>query len=499
MNEYLLPTLLAVFSDPMILITIAVGVAAGLIVGAIPGLTATMALALLVPLTFTMDFQTSIALLMGVYCGAISAGLVGSIVLNIPGTPAAAATCLDGYPMAAKGQLSRALGLGVYASMIGGVLSGICLVLLAPLLSDFAMGFGPWENFAIVVFTFLTIASLAQGDMVKAVAAAAFGVSLSLIGYSDSVGGSRFTLGIADLEGGINILPALIGAFALPQLIMDTDGIGTHKSKLTQAFSLREFMAAFREVLTVKISLLRATAIGVIVGILPGVGPGLSNILAYSQERNFSKTPEKFGTGELPEAIVAPEAANNASMGGALVPMLTLGIPGDTATLMLISALMLHDIQPGPLLFVMNADYVAFIFVTFFVAFLFCTVLYHVGIRAIISVLNIPTQYIVSIIFMLCVIGSYVLNNRMFDVYTLLLFGLLGYGMRIARFPILPMILGMILGPMAEEQLRLAIEYGSGSLLPFATRPISAAILGVTVLLLLRPLIKMVWRRPAVS
>ncbi|MCD1635203.1 tripartite tricarboxylate transporter permease [Martelella mediterranea] len=490
MSGYIFSALGDLAANPMLLVMIAAGVAAGLVIGSIPGLTSTMALALLVPLTFTMDFESSIGLLMGVYCGAISGGLVGAIVLNIPGTPAAAATCLDGYPMAKKGQLSRALGLGVYASMIGGVISGLALVLIAPALSRFAMQFGPWEYFAIVIFTFLTIASLSEGDTLKAVAIAMFGVCLSMIGYSTGVGASRFSFGVAAFEGGINVLPALVGAFALPQLILDTDRIGATVNRLQTAFRLPEFARAFTEVLSVKWALLRSTLIGIGIGILPGVGPGLSNILAYSQARASSKTPEKFGTGELPEAIVSPEAANNASMGGSLIPMLTLGIPGDASTLMLLSALMLHNVEPGPLLFVMNGDYVAFIFVAFFVSFAFCTIFYHLLIGTIIRVLTIPTQYIVSVIFVLCVIGSYVLNNRMFDVYTLLAFGVLGYGLRVARFPILPLILGIILGPMAEEQLRLALEYGRGSYLPFVTRPFSAVILALTLVAIVVPLLR---------
>lgn len=490
MNDFMLTALQALLYDPTTLILIAAGVAAGLVIGSIPGLTATMALALLVPLTFSMDFKPAIGLLMGVYCGAISGGLVGAIVLNIPGTPAAAATCLDGYPMAKKGQLSRALGLAVYASMIGGVLSGLALVLIAPALSRFAMQFGPWEYFMIVIFTFLTIASLSEGDTLKAVAIAFVGVCLSMIGYSEGIGESRFTFGISDFEGGLNVLPALIGAFALPQLILDTDRIGHKVRSLDAAFKLPEFMRAFFEVMTVKWALVRASLIGIAIGILPGVGPGLSNILAYSQARSSSRTPEKFGQGELPEAVVAPEAANNASMGGSLIPMLTLGIPGDAATLMLLSALMLHNVEPGPLLFVMHGDYVAFIFVAFFVSFAFCAVFYHLLIGSIIKALTVPTRYIVAVIFVLCVIGSYVLNNRMFDVYTLLAFGVLGYALRLARFPILPLILGLILGPMAEEQLRLALEYGRGSYLPFFTRPLSAVILGLTVLSLVIPVIR---------
>ena len=491
MTDYILTALQTAATSPLLLAVIAFGVACGLIIGSIPGLTSTMALALLVPVTFGMEFEVAIALLMGVYCGAISGGLVGAIMLNIPGTPASAATCLDGYPMAAKGQVSRALGLGVYASMIGGTLSGLALVFIAPALADFALSFGPWEYFAIIVCTFFTIASLSGGETLKAIAVAFFGMCISLIGYSESVGASRFTFGISDLEGGISVMPALIGAFALPQLIMDTDRIGITVNRVRARFILKDFMAAIWEVLSVRWALLRSTLIGIGIGILPGVGPGLSNILSYGRAREASPTPEKFGKGELPESIVAPEAANNASMGGALVPMLTLGIPGDASTLMLLGALMLHDIEPGPLLFIEHGGYVAFIFVSFFLAFAFCVIFYHLLIGIIIRVLTIPTQYIVPVIFALCVVGCYVLNTRIFDVYCLLAFGLLGSALRIANFPILPLILGLILGPMAEEQLRLALEYGQGSFLPFITRPLSGTIVVLTLVSASIPL----WRK----
>ena len=289
MIDHITLSLQTLITSPISLALVAIGVAAGLVIGSIPGLTATMALALLVPLTFSMDFQPAIALLMGVYCGAISGGLVGAIVLNIPGTPSSAATCLDGYPMAAKGQLSRALGIGVYSSMIGGALSGLALVLIAPTLADFALNFGPWEYFTIIVCTFCTIASFSEGQTFKAVAVALFGVCISLIGYSSGAGESRFTFEITALEGGIGVMPALIGAFALPQLIFDTDRIDEKINRISSRFVLRDFILAFGEVISQRWTLLRSAFIGIGIGILPGVGPGLSNILSYGRARTASK------------------------------------------------------------------------------------------------------------------------------------------------------------------------------------------------------------------
>jgi putative tricarboxylic transport membrane protein len=489
MFSHVLLALGSVF-EPVTLLGIALGVLGGLVIGAIPGLTSTMAIALMVPITYAMKIDFAVSVLMGVYCGAISGGLVGAILLNIPGTPASAATCLDGYPMAAKGQVLRALGLGVYASMIGGVLSGLALVLIAPLLAKVALSFGPWEYFSLVIFTFSCISAMSQkGRVIKAFMAAFIGLALALVGLDESSGQVRMTFGFTALESGFSVLPALIGLYAIPQLLSDTDDIGRPAKVLKVDYRIREMMASFREVLSRKMDLLRSTFIGIVIGILPGVGPGLSNIVAYSQARRASRTPELFGKGELPEAIIAPESANNASMGGALIPMLTLGIPGDASTLMMLGAFMLHGIDPGPLLFRDHGDLVWVVFLSYFVAFAFCTVFYHFFIPLTVKAVSVPRQYVIPVLLILCTVGSYSLNNRMFDVYCFLGFGLLGYFLHIARVPVLPVILGLILGPMAEKQLNLALAFSNGSLVPFFTRPISALILGIAAASLLAPLV----------
>ncbi len=482
---------LSAVADPIALLSILAGVAGGLVIGAVPGLTSTMAIALLVPLTFAMSLEVALCLLMGVYCGAISGGLVGAILLNIPGTPAAAATCLDGYPMAAKGQALRALGLGVYSSMIGGTLSGLALVIIAPLLAQVALSFGPWEYFSLVIFTFTCISAMSRPEMrVRAFMGAILGIMLSMVGLDEATGQTRMTFGITAFESGFFELPALIGMYAIPQLLADSDDIGKKVKSIVVKFHLKEFCGAFKEVLAHKRDLLRSTAYGIIIGILPGVGPGLSNIVAYSEAKKASKTPEKYGTGELPEAIIAPESANNASMGGALIPMLTLGIPGDASTLMMLGAFMLHGIDPGPLLFRDHGSIVWLVFIAFFVAFLFCTILYHFFVPLTIRAIAVPRQYVIPVLLILCTVGCYALNNRLFDVYCFLGFGLLGYVLHMAKVPVLPVILGLILGPMAEEQLNLAMSMGQGSVSLFFTRPISAAILLITLASTLIPMLK---------
>ncbi len=470
-----------------IIISIALGVFGGMFVGAIPGLTSTMAIALLVPVTFGMEPVHGLALLMGVYCGSISSGLVGSCLLNIPGTPASACTCLDGFPMARKGNATRALGLGVYSSFLGGAMSGLALILVAPFLARFALKFGPWEYFALVVFTFSCISSLSAGSATKAFLAAGIGLALSLVGTDPVQGVVRFTFGIESMESGFSVLPVLIGMFAIPQLLSDIDDVGSSATIVRVDFKIKEFMKTFIEILDNKITLLRSTIIGVVIGILPGVGPGLSNVVAYAQARSFSKHPEKYGEGELGEAVIAPEAANNASMGGALIPLLTLGIPGDASTLMMLGCFMLHNIQPGPLLFRDNGPLVYSIFLAYFLAFLFLIIFFHFVIKWIIKVLAIPRQYLIPVLLVLCSIGSYALNNRLFDVYCFLGFGLLGYVLKAVKIPVLPVVLGLILGHMAEEQLKLAITMGKGSLIPFFSRPISGVLIALSVISLVLP------------
>jgi putative tricarboxylic transport membrane protein len=471
---------------PEIILSIGGGVIGGLIIGAIPGLTSTMAIALLVPVTFGMSPAHGLAMLMGVYCGAISGGLVSACLLNIPGTPSSAATCLDGFPMARRGEAVRALGLAVYSSFLGGFLSGLALIVIAPTLARFALKFGPWEFFALIIFTFSCISSLSRGSEVKAFLAAALGLALSLVGTDPVDSIVRFTFGFEDFEAGFAPLPALIGVFAIPQLLKEVDTIGVKAESIRVRFNLRQFMATLREVLGNKINLLRSYVIGVAIGILPGVGPGLSNVVAYAQAKNASRRSDEFGTG-VPEAIIAPETANNASMGGALIPLLTLGIPGDASTLMMLGTFMLHNIQPGPLLFRTNGDLVYAIFISYFLAFGFMLLFYHFFIRLIIKVIVVPQQIMVPVLLVLCTIGSYALNNRIFDVYCFLGFGLLGYFLDHLKFPVLPVILGLILGHMAEEQLRLAITLSKGSYWPFFTRPISLVLIVISVASLLLP------------
>jgi putative tricarboxylic transport membrane protein len=389
--------------------------------------------------------------------------------------------------MARKGQALRALALCVYASVIGGAVSGLALIIIAPNLARFALKFGPWEYFALVIFTFSCISSLSKGSEIKAFLAACLGLFLSTVGTDPVDALIRFTFEIEDFEAGFSVLPALIGVFAIPQLLSEADNIGKKMDAIEVHFNLKEFMGTFKELLVNKINLIRSCLLGIVIGILPGVGPGLSNVVAYAQAKNASSNPERFGTG-VAEAVIAPECANNASMGGALIPLLTLGIPGDASTLMMLGSFMLHGIQPGPLLFRTDGDLVYAIFISYFLAFGFLLVFYHIFIKYIAKVITVPQQIMIPVLLVLCTIGSFALNNRMYDVYCFLGFGLLGYVLKHLEFPVLPVILGLILGHMAETQLRLAISIGNGSYLPFFTRPISLILIVISIVSLVLPI-----------
>ena len=340
---------LSLVIEPLNLFLIAAGCFGGIIVGAIPGLTATMAVALLIPITFGMDMVPAICMLVGVYTGGISGGFISSALLKIPGTPSSIATTFDTYPLVMRGEHSKALGLALLASFFGGTASGVILTLIAPSLAKVAMKFGPFEYFALVVFTFGCISSFSSGTIWKPFFAAAIGVTISMVGSSPVTAVERFTFGLPELGGGFSLMPALIGLFAVPQIMKDVrrpDPISVGEAlPRTSPGALLKNLIYFK---TSIFNLIRTVFIGTGIGILPGVGPGLANIVSYAQAKSGSKHPERFGTGE-PEAIIAAEAGNNSAMGGAMVPMLTLGIPGDPVTLMMMGAFMLHGIQPGPL------------------------------------------------------------------------------------------------------------------------------------------------------
>lgn len=450
---------LAVATNPLVIGMMLIGVAVGIVFGAIPGLTATMAITICLPLTYAMEPTTAIALLIALYVGGISGGLISAILLNIPGTPSSIATTFDGCPMANKGQAGRALGIGVFYSFLGTLFGTIILLVVAPQLSKIAIQFTPFEYCALSAFSLSLVIALAGKDFIKGLISAVLGIMLATVGLSPIDSMKRFTFGNPQLTTGFQLLTVLIGLYAVTEIVSAAYE-ATHPEKMTIrnltktkgfGFTLQEFKNSLSNFFV-------SSAIGTGIGILPGIGGGTAGMLAYTVQKSRSKNPEEYGTGCM-NGIVASEAANNAVIGGALVPLLTLGIPGDGVTAMLLGALMIHRVQPGPLIFQKSGDVVYAIYAALIISTIFMLLVEWLGMKGFVHVLRIPRCYLLPPVIVLCCIGAFGSNNRVFDIIALAVFGLIGYLMSKAGLPVPPLVLGFILGPTFEENLRRASQY----------------------------------------
>jgi putative tricarboxylic transport membrane protein len=448
------------------------GVAAGLIAGAIPGFTITMAVVLTLPFTFGMPPAQGLATMLGVFVGGLSGGLMAGILTGIPGTPSSVATTFDGFPMARKGQPGLALGIGVWASFFGGVISALLLISLAPPLARIGLEFGPWDYFSLVLFALTITASLAGDNMLKGLIAGALGLLVATIGEDEINGVARFNFGSDAFEQGFAFLPVLVGLFAFSQLLSDVqDRVAARLPLMPRgAKAVRiEHRRAIAILLSKPGNLIRSSLIGVFTGILPAAGGSISNILSYDQAKKASREPEKFGTG-IPEGIVASEAANNATAGGALITMMALGIPGDIVTAIMLGALLIHDVVPSPS-FITDQPVLAYsIFLAFLIANFIMVALQSVCLRAFVMVTRVRTYMLAAVILAYCAIGIFALNNVTFDLWTLFIFGVIGLTMKNLGFPLAPMILGVVLGQIAELNLSRAVS-SSDDLMLFLTRP----------------------------
>ncbi|GAK01572.1 LOW QUALITY PROTEIN: tricarboxylate transport membrane protein TctA [Geomicrobium sp. JCM 19055] len=466
--DVLLSSISEVFT-PFVILLMVLGVFIGLIFGTVPGLTSTMGMALFVPFTFTLEPIQGISFLICLHLGGVSGGLVASTLLGIPGTPSSIATTFDAYPMAKNGEPVRALGIGIVASLVGGLLSFIALITVSPLISSFAVQMGPFEFFCTYLFLALSLlAVLAQGSMLKGITAGFIGLAIGMVGFAPVDGLERYTFGVLELKGGISLLPLIMGLFAIAQILSE---IRAGDQRKDMNFSVRGIGIKFAEFLANKWNLLRSSLIGIAFGILPGLGSGTSNLVAYAQTKQASKDKKKFGKG-APEGIYASESANTAATGGSLIPMLTLGIPGDTVTAILLGGFMIHGIQPGPLFFAENRDIVNVVFIAFFRRYFSCSAFSVFAMRFFTRVLMVPKEYLFPVILVLCFIGAFATNTSSFDIGVMLFFGVVGYILLRSRFPIAPLILGFILGPLLETYLRRAMS--TGDVTDFFTKPFSA-------------------------
>lgn len=481
--------------QPHVLIMLVVGVVTGVFVGALPGLTATMCVAITVPLTFGMTPQVAFALLMGVYCGGVYGGSMTAVLARIPGTPAAIMTVLDGYPMARQGRAGEAIGIATLCSVIGGLTSVLVLALLAPPIAEIALTFSAQEYFAVAVLGLSIVAYVSPGSTLKGLLAVCVGLLLATIGMDSVTGFPRFTFDAPELLTGLELLPLMIGIFGLAEVFLLTERGFTRVEVIQQ---MGRVLPPMRDFIKLKFTILRSTIVGVFIGALPGAGATIAAPVSYGIEKRFSHHPELFGTG-IPEGVAAPESANNASTGGAMIPMLTLGIPGDSITAILIGALLIHGLRPGPLLFRDNPEIVSSIFLLMAMANIVFVGVGLLGARVISKVMGTPPGILLPAITMLCVVGSYAVRNSMFDLGVLLMFGVLGYLFQKAGFSPAPLVLGFILGPLVETNFRRALVLSYGSLGSFVMRPLSLGFLSSSLLVIFGPylfslVIKMVRR-----
>ena len=464
------------------LLLMVLGVGAGLLAGAIPGFTIAMAVVLTLPFTFSMPPEQGLAMMISVLVGGLSGGLMSGILTGIPGTPSSVATTFDGFPMARGGEPGFALGLGVWSSFCGGMFSAVMLVLFAPQLARIGLEFQPWDFFMLVMFALTVTASLAGKDLIKGLIAGALGLLVRTVGEDEAVGMARFDFGIDSLLGGFDFIAVLIGLFAFSQLLSDVRDPVAARRSLTDRGNIKvriEHRRAIKALAVRWVTVLRSAFIGVFVGILPGAGGSIANILAYDQAKKASKTPEKFGTG-IPEGIIAPETSNNAVEGGALTPLMALGIPGDVTAAIMLGALLIHDVVPSPT-FISEEPVLAYsMFIAFFGANFIMLGMQSGMLRVFVLVTRIRMYMLAAVILAFASIGVFSLNNVTFDVWTLLWFGIVGFLMRQFGFPLAPMILGVVLGNIAELNLARAVAI-SDDLTLFVTRPWSLFFLTIAL------------------
>lgn len=463
--------------DLAYILAVFAGTVAGYVIGALPGFSATMGVAIFVPFSYNMDANTAFAFLIALYCSAVFAGSIPAILIRTPGTPAAICTIHDGYPMAQKGQAGRALGLACWSSVFGGVFSAILLMFLANLIADFAISFGHYEYFMLGVLGLSMVIGMSSDNMMKGLISMAVGLVIPLVGMDSMNGMARFTFGRVELLSGLQQLPVMIGLFALSEVFI---GFSAEERQAAKQQKIDGLFSGIPDMIRHKWLLVKTAVIGTFLGALPGVGATTAAIIGYDQAKKSTKEPEKMGTGQ-PEGIIGPECANNAVTGGALIPLLALGIPGDSVTAILLGALMIQGLQPGPILFQENPVVVQGIYISVFVSYIAIFIFSIFSIKPIARLLNIKSSILSAFVLVFCVIGSYALNNSYFDVFVAIVFGLIGYWMRKDGYPLGPMTLALVLGQMIEQKLSGALKLSGGSVLPFFTRPISLALLVITL------------------
>jgi putative tricarboxylic transport membrane protein len=460
-------------SDPFNIVVLFGAVFLGIIFGAMPGLTATLGVALLTTLTYGMNTSTAMIALMAIYVGGVYGGSYSSILINIPGTAASAATALDGYPIALRGEGGRAIGLTTTASAIGTMIGMFFVVSVSPIISHFALQFTSFEFFLLAFFGIIISGTLTSPDLViKGWIAGFLGLFLACVGRDLLQFYPRFTFGLPELDGGIEVVPVLIGAFGIPQIIQ----VLKDRFQIGEAQKFKRILPEFGTIIKNFANIVRSSLIGVGIGAVPGVGEDIAGWVSYGAAKNSSKNPENFGKGEY-TAIVATETANNACIGGAMIPLLNLGIPGSPPAAMLLGALMLHGVTPGPMITFEHPTFILEITAILLLASLAMWVTGMLLARQVVKVLRIPPPIFMPVIGVLCIIGSYALGLNTFNLYLMIPVGIISYFLSEMGYPIAPLVIGVILGPMADENIRRALMVSQGSFAPMFQRPVCIILL----------------------
>ena len=470
-------------------LALAIGVTVGVVAGAIPGMSATMAVALTLPFTFTLQPITAILLLLGVYKGGIFGGCIPAILIKTPGTPASSATVLDGYPMAEKGEAGKALGMALYASCTADMISNLALILFAGWLASFALSFGPPEFFTLILFSLTVIAGVSGKSLLKGLLAAALGLLLATVGLDLVYGTNRFNFNDPNLMGGLNFIAVLIGLFAIPEILAyawnPAVGDGSTRSLGRDSVTFAEYKRCFR-------TIIRGGVIGVILGSIPGIGAAPAAFLSYSEARRKSPNRDNFGKGEI-EGVAASEAGNNGVCGATLIPLLALGVPGDVITAIIIGAFMIHGLQPGPMMFITNADIIYALFMGLIISSILLLFVGNVAIRLFRFIADVPRSVLLPSVLVLCVFGVFAVNNSAFDVMVMFAMGWLGYLMLRIEMPAAPFLIAFILGPLLEDNFRQAMLMSRGSMDILFRSPITWvfwALTAITIGALIRGRIK---------
>ena len=475
-----------VVTNPYLLGLSALGTVLGILMGCLPGISSTMALAILLPVTYAMSPLAAMVFLMAVFSASVFGGSISAILINIPGTPGAIVTQLEGYAMTKKGRASEALAYSLFSSTIGGIVGLVILMLVAPIIAGAAMQFRSPEFAMTTVFGLTMLAYSTPGSTFRGILSGVMGLLCGMVGFDLVTDIPRFDFGTSALQSGIELVPLTVGLFGLAEVFrgIEEGGKGTRNNP-----KLGALMPSFKKLRRLWKTILRGSALGSIIGAIPAAGSAIAVAVSYAQEQRLSKRRDEFGTG-VPEGLAGPEAANNACVGGALVPLMTLGIPGDTMTAVLMGALLIHGLRPGPMLFVERPDFVASVYVALFLALLFTAVFGFLLVRQFVRLMRTPNHILLVVIAMLCVVGSFAIRNNVIDVYIMIAFGVIGYVMNRLDIPVAPLAFGLILGPILEENLRRSLIISDGSWFVFIERPIALTMVILSVSALVYPLLR---------